>query len=91
MVFSQQHSFKPRINKKSPNFHTTDPIKINGIITFSPGYAKYIEQMDNAKRAKYNEEERKREVFISGSNWSKERLFTIPKPFQLSCVSIKLF
>lgn len=51
------------------------------------GYAKHIEQMEKAKKAKRDKEERIKEVFVTGENWSRDNIITIPKPFNLSYVS----
>jgi hypothetical protein len=40
--------------------------------------------MEKARKAKRDKEEREKEVFVSGENWSRDNLFTIPKPFKLS-------
>lgn len=48
------------------------------------GMAKYLEQMDKARKAKREKEEREKEVFITGENWSRDHIITIPKPFNLS-------
>jgi hypothetical protein len=48
------------------------------------GFAKHLEQMEKARKAKRDKEEREKEVFISGDNWSRDNLITIPKPFNLS-------
>jgi hypothetical protein len=48
------------------------------------GFAKHLEQMEKARKAKRDKEEREKEVFITGENWSRDNLITIPKPFKLS-------
>lgn len=48
------------------------------------GMAKYVQQMENARKAKREKEEREKEVFITGENWSRDNLITVPKPFNLS-------
>lgn len=40
--------------------------------------------MEKARKAKRDKEEREKEVFISGENWSRDNIITIPKPFKLS-------
>jgi hypothetical protein len=40
--------------------------------------------MEKARKAKRDKEEREKEVFLSGENWSRDNLITIPKPFKLS-------
>ena len=53
------------------------------------GMAKYLEQMEKARKAKRDKEEREKEVFITGENWSRDNLITVPKPFKLSYQNIK--
>jgi len=48
------------------------------------GFAKYMEQMEKARKAKRDKEQREKEVFITGENWSRDNLITIPRPFNLS-------
>jgi hypothetical protein len=48
------------------------------------GFAKHLEQMEKARKAKRDKEEREKEVFLTGENWSRDNLITIPKPFNLS-------
>lgn len=48
------------------------------------GMAKHLEQMEKARKAKREKEEREKEVFITGDNWSRDNLITVPKPFKLS-------
>jgi hypothetical protein len=69
--------FKPEINGKTPKFDNVEPIMIKG-------FAKHLEQMEKARKAKRDKEEREKEVFITGENWSRDNLITIPKPFNLS-------
>jgi len=54
------------------------------------GYAKHLEQMEKAKKAKRDKEDRIKEVFVTGENWSRDNIITIPKPFNLSYVSLLL-
>jgi len=44
--------------------------------------------MDNSRKLKVLNENRANELFITGENWDKNRLFTIPKPFNLSTVCL---
>jgi hypothetical protein len=69
--------FKPEINKQKPNFENAEPIIVKGL-------AKHLEQMEKARKAKRDKEEREKEVFLTGENWSRDNLITIPKPFNLS-------
>ena len=48
------------------------------------GFAKYLEQMEKARKAKRDKEQREKEVFITGENWSRDNLITVPRPFNLS-------
>jgi hypothetical protein len=50
------------------------------------GYARYLEQMKKAQQAKLDKEKRIKEVFITGENWSRDNIITMPKPFNLSSV-----
>jgi hypothetical protein len=70
--------FKPEINN-SPNFDFKEPIVIKG-------FARHLEQMEKARKAKREKEEREKKVFITGENWSRDNLITVPKPFNLSHV-----
>jgi len=73
----QECKFQPDIKKDTPNYDTKEPIVMKG-------FAKHIEQMENARKAKRDKEEREKEVFTTGDNWSRDNLITIPKPFKLS-------
>ena len=42
--------------------------------------------MEKAKLAKAKKAEREKEVFNDGTNWTRERNFTSPQPFNLSFV-----
>ena len=77
---STELNFKPKINKGMPVFEFDEPLILKG-------FAKHIEKMEKAKKAKRDKEEREKEVFITGDNWNKDNLITIPKPFQLSYVN----
>ena len=74
--------FQPQINKSVPNFESNKPMVMKGM-------AKYLEQMEKARKAKRDKEEREKEVFITGENWSRDNLITVPKPFKLSYQNIK--
>ena len=74
--------FQPEINKSVPNFESNKPMVMKGM-------AKYLEQMEKARKAKRDKEEREKEVFITGENWSRDNLITVPKPFKLSYQNIK--
>ncbi len=69
--------FQPEINRAVPNYENKEPIMIKG-------FAKYLEQMEKARKAKRDKEQREKEVFVSGENWSRDNLITIPRPFNLS-------
>ena len=69
--------FNPEINKEIPNFDNNKPMYMKGM-------ARYLEQMEKARQAKRDKEQREKEVFITGENWSKNNLITVPKPFKLS-------
>lgn len=73
--------FQPELNEYMPNFNHNKPIQLKG-------FAKHLEKMNKARQAKLDKEEREKEVFITGENWSRDHLITIPKPFKLSYVSI---
>lgn len=73
-------NFQPKLNSKVPSFQLDQPLILKG-------YSKHIEQMEKARKAKIEKEERERKVFISGQNWSRDNLVTIPQPFQLSYVN----
>jgi len=44
--------------------------------------------MEKARKAKRDKEEREKQVFVSGENWSRDNLITIPKPFNLTSNNI---
>ena len=69
--------FNPEINKEIPNFDNNKPMYMKGM-------ARYLEQMEKARQAKRDKEQREKEVFVTGENWSKNNLITVPKPFKLS-------
>lgn len=73
----QECIFKPQINKEKPNYDSNEPILIKG-------FAKHLDQMEKARKAKRDKIEREKEVFLTGDNWSKDNIITIPKPFNLS-------
>ena len=73
----EECNFSPEINKKMPNFEENKPIYMKGM-------AKYLNQMEKARQAKREKEQREKEVFITGENWNKNNLITVPKPFKLS-------
>ncbi len=72
-------NFKPELNKGVPDFENKEPIMMKG-------YAKHLDQMEKARKAKRDKEEREKEVFVTGDNWSRDNIITIPKPFNLSYV-----
>lgn len=76
----KDNTFKPVLNNKSPNFEFDEPLILKG-------FARYVDQMDKARQAKLEKEDREKKVFINGDNWSRDNLVTIPKPFNLSYVS----
>jgi hypothetical protein len=80
----EENQFKPRINQKAPLFELSEPLVLKG-------FSRHLEQMEKARRMRHEKEERERKVFINGENWSKDNLVTIPKPFNLSYVSIFLY
>jgi hypothetical protein len=69
--------FQPAINKDTPKYDNKEPIMIKG-------FSRYLDQMEKARKAKRDKEEREKEVFMTGENWSRDNLITIPKPFNLS-------
>ena len=69
--------FNPEIDKEIPNFDNNKPMYMKGM-------ARYLEQMEKARQAKRDKEQREKEVFVTGENWSKNNLITVPKPFKLS-------
>ena len=80
----EECNFSPEINKKMPNFEENKPIYMKGM-------AKYLNQMEKARQAKREKEQREKEVFITGENWNKNNLITVPKPFKLSYQNNKKF
>jgi hypothetical protein len=52
------------------------------------GFSRHLEQMEKARKAKLDKELREKEVFITGENWSRDNLITVPKPFNLSYKNI---
>lgn len=74
-----EFEYKPKINQKAPIFESNEPIMMKG-------FSRYLEQMEKARKAKRDQEEREKKVFISGKNWNKNNLVTIPQPFKLSYV-----
>ena len=73
----EQCNFTPEINEKVPDFDNNKPMYMKGM-------AKYLEQMEKARQAKRDKEQREKEVFITGEGWSKHNGITVPKPFKLS-------
>ena len=51
---------------------------------YMKGMARYLNQMEKARQAKRDKEQREKEVFITGENWNKNNGITVPKPFKLS-------
>jgi hypothetical protein len=58
-------------------YENIEPIRIKG-------FAKHLELMQKARKAKIEKEERQRKAFTTGENWTVENCVTIPKPFKLS-------
>lgn len=79
---NKECKFQPEINREVPNYDSNEPIIIKG-------FSKYIDQMEKARKAKRDKEEREKEVFLTGDNWSRDNLITIPKPFNLSYTKTK--
>lgn len=73
----QECKFQPEIIKDIPSYDSKEPIMLKG-------FYKHLEQMEKARKAKRDKEDREKEVFMSGDNWSRDNLITIPKPFNLS-------
>jgi hypothetical protein len=69
--------FKPEIKGKVPRYDNKEPIVMKG-------FSRHLEQMEKARKAKLDKELREKEVFITGENWSRDNLITVPKPFNLS-------
>ncbi len=53
------------------------------------GFAKHLQHMDRARKAKLEKEEREKKAFLTGDNWKVDNCVTVPKPFKLSCNSNK--
>ena len=70
-------NFTPEINKAIPNFENNKPMYMKGM-------ARYLNQMEKARQAKRDKEQREKEVFITGEGWNKNNGITVPKPFKLS-------
>ena len=73
----EKYNFTPEINKKIPDFENNKPIYMKGM-------ARYLNQMEKARKAKRDKEEREKEVFLTGEGWNKNNGITVPKPFKLS-------
>lgn len=69
--------FRPEINKDKTTFENKEPLVMKG-------FARHIDQMEKARKAKRDKELREKEVFTTGENWSRDNLITVPKPFNLS-------
>ena len=72
-------NFTPEINKNMPDFENK-----NNKPMYMKGMARYLNQMEKARQAKRDKEQREKEVFITGENWNKNNGITVPKPFKLS-------
>ena len=72
-------NFIPEINKTMPDFENK-----NNKPMYMKGMARYLNQMEKARQAKRDKEQREKEVFITGENWNKNNGITVPKPFKLS-------
>ena len=70
-------NFTPEINKEMPDFENNKPMYMKGM-------ARYLNQMEKARQAKRDKEQREKEVFITGEGWNKNNGITVPKPFKLS-------
>ena len=70
-------NFTPEINKGIPDFENNKPMYMKGM-------ARYLNQMEKARQAKRDKEQREKEVFITGEGWNKNNGITVPKPFKLS-------
>ncbi len=60
-----------------PAYESKEPLVLKG-------FARHMEQMEKARKAKRDKELREKEVFTTGENWSRDNLITVPKPFNLS-------
>ena len=74
-----KYNFTPEINKTMPDFENK-----NNKPMYMKGMARYLNQMEKARQAKRDKEQREKEVFITGENWNKNNGITVPKPFKLS-------
>ena len=74
-----KYNFTPEINKTMPDFENK-----NNKPMYMKGMARYLNQMEKARQAKRDKEQREKEVFITGENWNKNYGITVPKPFKLS-------
>ena len=74
-----KYNFTPEINKTMPDFENK-----NNKPMYMKGMARYLNQMEKARQAKRDKEQREKEVFITGENWNKNMGITVPKPFKLS-------
>ena len=74
-----KYNFTPEINKSMPDFENK-----NNKPMYMKGMARYLNQMEKARQAKRDKEQREKEVFITGENWNKNNGITVPKPFKLS-------
>ena len=70
-------NFTPEINKDMPDFENNKPMYMKGM-------ARYLNQMEKARQAKRDKEQREKEVFITGEGWNKNNGITVPKPFKFS-------
>ena len=73
--------FIPKTNKNLSNLNINN---INDDFYYQRGLKKYIEQMEKAKQAKKEQEEREKKIFLTGENWNSKNNKMIPKPFNLS-------
>ena len=73
----EQCNFTPEINKNVPDFENNKPMYMKGM-------ARYLGQMEKARQAKRDKEQREKEVFLTGEGWNKNNGITVPKPFKLS-------
>ena len=72
-----KYNFIPEINKEMPDFENNKPMYMKGM-------ARYLNQMEKARQAKRDKEQREKEVFLTGEGWNKNNGITVPKPFKLS-------
>ena len=59
-------NFTPEINKDMPDFENNKPMYMKGM-------ARYLNQMEKARQAKRDKEQREKEVFITGEGWNKNK------------------